>query len=56
MIFTFTDEQTDLAAILRRFLQDKSPSAEVRRLMQPRPATTRRPGPSSPGSSACRAW
>ncbi len=34
MIFTFTDEQTDLAAILRRFLQDKSPSAEVRRLMQ----------------------
>ena len=34
MIFTFTDEQTELAAILRRFLQDKSPSSEVRRLMQ----------------------
>jgi alkylation response protein AidB-like acyl-CoA dehydrogenase len=34
MIFTFTDEQRELAATLRRFLQDKSPSAEVRRLMQ----------------------
>ena len=33
MIFTFTDEQTELAAILRRFLQDKSPPPEVRRLM-----------------------
>ena len=33
MIFTFTDEQNELAAILRRFLQDKSPSSEVRRLM-----------------------
>jgi len=33
MIFTFTDEQTELAATLRRFLQDKSPSSEVRRLM-----------------------
>jgi alkylation response protein AidB-like acyl-CoA dehydrogenase len=33
MIFTFTDEQRELGAILRRFLQDKSPSAEVRRLM-----------------------
>jgi alkylation response protein AidB-like acyl-CoA dehydrogenase len=34
MIFTFTDEQNELAATLRRFLQDKSPSAEVRRLME----------------------
>jgi len=34
MIFAFTDEQRELAATLRRFLQDKSPSAEVRRLMQ----------------------
>jgi alkylation response protein AidB-like acyl-CoA dehydrogenase len=34
MIFTFTDEQRELSATLRRFLQDKSPSAEVRRLMQ----------------------
>jgi alkylation response protein AidB-like acyl-CoA dehydrogenase len=34
MIFTFTDEQRELGATLRRFLQDKSPSAEVRRLMQ----------------------
>jgi alkylation response protein AidB-like acyl-CoA dehydrogenase len=33
MIFTFTDEQNELAATLRRFLQDKSPSSEVRRLM-----------------------
>ena len=33
MIFTFTDEQRELAATLRRFLQDKSPSSEVRRLM-----------------------
>jgi alkylation response protein AidB-like acyl-CoA dehydrogenase len=34
MIFAFTDEQRELAAILRRFLQDKSPPSEVRRLMQ----------------------
>jgi alkylation response protein AidB-like acyl-CoA dehydrogenase len=34
MIFTFTDEQNQLAATLRRFLRDKSPPAEVRRLMQ----------------------
>jgi alkylation response protein AidB-like acyl-CoA dehydrogenase len=34
MIFTFTDEQKELAATLRRFLLDKSPSSEVRRLMQ----------------------
>jgi len=34
MIFAFTDEQRELAATLRRFLQDKSPSSEVRRLMQ----------------------
>jgi alkylation response protein AidB-like acyl-CoA dehydrogenase len=34
MIFAFTDEQRELAAVLRRFLQEKSPPAEVRRLMQ----------------------
>ena len=34
MIFAFTDEQRELAATLRRFLRDKSPSSEVRRLMQ----------------------
>jgi alkylation response protein AidB-like acyl-CoA dehydrogenase len=34
MIFAFTDEQRELAATLRRFLQEKSPSSEVRRLMQ----------------------
>jgi alkylation response protein AidB-like acyl-CoA dehydrogenase len=33
MIFAFTDEQRELAATLRRFLQDKSGSSEVRRLM-----------------------
>src|SRR3984885_1210252 len=33
MIFTFTDEQREPGATLRRFLQDKSPSSEVRRLM-----------------------
>jgi alkylation response protein AidB-like acyl-CoA dehydrogenase len=34
MIFTFSDEQNQLGTGLRRFLQDKSPSGEVRRLMQ----------------------
>jgi alkylation response protein AidB-like acyl-CoA dehydrogenase len=34
VIFAFTDEQRELAATLRRFLQDKSPSSEVRRLMR----------------------
>jgi alkylation response protein AidB-like acyl-CoA dehydrogenase len=34
MIFAFTDEQRELAATLRRFLQDKSGSSEVRRLMR----------------------
>jgi alkylation response protein AidB-like acyl-CoA dehydrogenase len=34
MTFTFTDEQRELSATLRRFLQDKSPSSEVRRLME----------------------
>ena len=33
MIFAFSDEQRELAATLRRFLQDKSGSSEVRRLM-----------------------
>jgi alkylation response protein AidB-like acyl-CoA dehydrogenase len=34
MIFAFTDEQRELAATVRRFLQDKSSSSEVRRLMR----------------------
>jgi alkylation response protein AidB-like acyl-CoA dehydrogenase len=34
MIFAFTDEHKELAATLRRFLQDKSPSSEVRRVMR----------------------
>ena len=29
--FSFTREQEEFRAVLRRFLQDKSPSAEVRR-------------------------
>jgi alkylation response protein AidB-like acyl-CoA dehydrogenase len=32
--FTFTSEQEELRASLRRFLTDKSPSTEVRRLME----------------------
>jgi alkylation response protein AidB-like acyl-CoA dehydrogenase len=31
--FVFTDEQQDLRAMVRRFLADKSPASEVRRLM-----------------------
>ncbi len=34
MSFSFTDEQTEFRSVLRRFLADKSPSTEVRRLMQ----------------------
>ncbi|NKC10760.1 MAG: acyl-CoA dehydrogenase [Gammaproteobacteria bacterium] len=33
MSFTFTDEQTEFRGVLRRFLDDKSPPTEVRRLM-----------------------
>lgn len=34
MQFTFTDEQTEFRSILRRYFADKSPTAEVRRLME----------------------
>jgi alkylation response protein AidB-like acyl-CoA dehydrogenase len=34
MRFTFTDEQREFRSVVRRFLQDKSPSSEVRRLME----------------------
>jgi alkylation response protein AidB-like acyl-CoA dehydrogenase len=34
MNFTFTDEQEELRRTMRRFLEDKSPSTEVRRLME----------------------
>ncbi len=34
MRFSFTDEQTEFRSVLRRFLEDKSPSIEVRRLME----------------------
>ena len=33
MQFAFTDEQEEFRAILRRFLEDRSPTTEVRRLM-----------------------
>lgn len=34
MSFSFTDEQMEFRSVLRRFLADKSPTAEVRRLME----------------------
>ena len=34
MSFSFTDEQEEFRAVLRRFLTDKSPTTEVRRLME----------------------
>src|SRR5262245_34965105 len=33
MRFSFSDEQQEFRSVLRRFLQDRSPTAEVRRLM-----------------------
>lgn len=34
MRFAFTDEQEEFRSVLRRFLEDKSPPSEVRRLME----------------------
>jgi alkylation response protein AidB-like acyl-CoA dehydrogenase len=34
MRFSFSDEQEELRRVVRRFLEDKSPAAEVRRLME----------------------
>ena len=34
MKFSFTDEQQEFRSVLRRFFEDKSPSSEVRRLME----------------------
>ncbi len=34
MNFSFTDEQEEYRSVLRRFLEDKSPTTEVRRLME----------------------
>lgn len=34
MRFSFTDEQAEFRSVLRRFLEEKSPSTEVRRLME----------------------
>ena len=33
MKFSFTDEQQEFRSVLRRFLEDRSPTSEVRRLM-----------------------
>src|SRR5438309_1953858 len=33
MKFSFTDEQQEFRSVLRRFLKDRSPTTEVRRLM-----------------------
>ncbi|MDG2286750.1 MAG: acyl-CoA dehydrogenase, partial [Alphaproteobacteria bacterium] len=33
MKFNFTEEQDEFRSVLRRFLEDRSPSTEVRRLM-----------------------
>lgn len=34
MRFSFTDEQQEFRSVLRRFLEDKSPATEVRRIME----------------------
>ena len=34
MRFSFTEEQEEFRAFLRRFLEDKSPTTEVRRLIE----------------------
>ena len=34
MKFSFSDEQEEFRSVLRRFLEDKSPTTEVRRLME----------------------
>ncbi len=34
MRFSFSDEQEELRRVVRSFLEDKSPPAEVRRLME----------------------
>ena len=34
MDFSFTDEQEEFRTVLRRFLENKSPTTEVRRLME----------------------
>jgi len=34
MRFSFTDEQREFRSVVRRFLEDKSPTSEVRRLME----------------------
>ena len=34
MKFSFTDEQREFRSVLRRFFEDKSPTTEVRRLIE----------------------
>ena len=44
MNFNFTEEQQEFRLVLRRFLEDKSPTTEVRRLMEPTKAATLKSG------------
>ena len=37
MAFGFTDEQLQFRDVVQRFLKEKSPPAEVRRMMEQRP-------------------
>ena len=54
MNFAFSDEQEELRTAVRRFLSEKSPETEVRRLMDTdRRATTPPCGARWPTSSAC---
>ena len=46
MKFSFTDEQEEYRSVLRRFLEDKSPTTEVRRLMETDEGATRMSGDS----------
>jgi hypothetical protein len=47
MQFSFTSEQEEFRSVLRRFLEDKSPPAVVRRLMETRRVGSARAGANS---------
>ena len=53
MNFAFSEEQDELRKSVRRFLDDKSPETEVRRLMETTEGTTRPSGPRWPTSWVC---
>jgi hypothetical protein len=52
--FVFTDEQQDLRAMVRRFLAEKSPVSEVRRLMATEAGYDPAASSGSPGSPSRR--